>query len=194
MDALEVTDEVFAPRHSIVFDPVVIAHVSDLHLGAHSAAAVDSLLSDLTAAAPALTIVTGDLTMRARHHQFVTARRVVDQLPGRVLVVLGNHDLPVNPVRRLPRPYERFLQYLPGPLDPLVEIPGVRALGLTSMPGWRWKSGRATPEQVDAVIRVLGPAPTGTLRVLALHHPPTAGGPAAVDPRRPGEPDDRRTS
>src|SRR5688572_18053902 len=49
---------------------VVLAHVSDLHLGAHSAAAAGGLVADVVAAGPTVTVVTGDLTMRARPEQF----------------------------------------------------------------------------------------------------------------------------
>jgi 3',5'-cyclic AMP phosphodiesterase CpdA len=49
---------------------LVIAHVSDLHLGAHDAVAVDTLPADVAAARPTLTVVTGDVTMRARAGEF----------------------------------------------------------------------------------------------------------------------------
>jgi 3',5'-cyclic AMP phosphodiesterase CpdA len=168
------------PAAGLTVRPVVIAHLSDLHLGAHSPEAVDSLLTDVTVAAPTLTIVTGDLTMRARARQFVAACRVLDQLPGPRLVVLGNHDVPLDPVRRFARPYQAYLRDPPGPLDPVLEAPGVRALGLASMPRWRWKSGRVTREQAAVVARTLGSTPPGALRLLALHHPLSPGGLATI--------------
>jgi 3',5'-cyclic AMP phosphodiesterase CpdA len=160
--------------------PVVIAHLSDLHLGAHAPDVVESLLADVAAVAPTLTVVTGDLTMRARRRQFVAACALLERLPAPRLVVLGNHDVPLDPVRRFAQPYRAYQRHLPGPLDVVVEASGVRALGLASMPRWRWKSGRISSEQAELVARVLGSAPAGAVRVLALHHPVSVRGPTGL--------------
>jgi 3',5'-cyclic AMP phosphodiesterase CpdA len=48
------------------------------------------------------------------------------------------------------------------------------------MPRWRWKSGRVSRRQAERVAAVLGAAPAGALRVLALHHPPFARGAARL--------------
>jgi predicted phosphodiesterase len=134
---------------------VLIAHLSDLHIGAHIPAVVDTLVADVVGAAPDLTVVTGDSTMRARTRQFVEVRGVLDRLPSPRLEVLGNHDLPLVSVSRLVSPYARYRAYLGSELGPVVQISGLRALGLHSMPRWRWKGG-----------------PPLAARLLALHHPP----------------------
>jgi 3',5'-cyclic AMP phosphodiesterase CpdA len=159
---------------------VVIAHVSDLHVGAHLPAAVDSLVADVAAVRPRLTVVTGDSTMRARTAQFEQARDVLGRLPAPRLVVIGNHDVPLVSVARLVAPYARYRAWLEPDLDPRVEVAGLRALGLQSMPRWRWKSGRVSRRQADCVVTVLGGAPPHTARLLALHHPPFMRGPAAI--------------
>ncbi len=156
--------------------PIVIAHISDLHLGAHHPEAMDTLLEDVSTAAPDLTVVTGDLTMRARRREFDAVREVLDRLPTPRMVVIGNHDVPLDPVRRFARPYEVYQRHVPGPLDSVVEVDGVRALGLQSMPRWRWKSGRVSRRQAAEIRQVLGSAPPGTVRLLAMHHPLSAGG------------------
>lgn len=156
--------------------PVVVAHLSDLHLGAHDPAAVASVVADVAAARPALTVITGDSTMRARDGEFRQARALIDRLPGPVLAVTGNHDLPLAGRRRLLRPYARFTRWIDADLDPAREVPGITALGLQSMPRWRWKNGRVTARQAAAVARVLGGSPATDVRVLALHHPPLATG------------------
>ncbi len=161
-------------------EPVVVAHVSDLHLGAHDQAAVDSLVADVAAVRPHLTVVTGDVTMRARTGQFRQARALLDRLPAPRLVVLGNHDVPLDSAARLISPYDRYRAWIEPDLDPWVEVPGLRALGLQSMPRWRWKSGRVSGRQAEAVVEVLGGAPPSAIRLLALHHPPFATGPARI--------------
>jgi 3',5'-cyclic AMP phosphodiesterase CpdA len=160
--------------------PTVIAHVSDFHFGAHDRAAAESLAGDVAAAHPALTVVTGDCTMRARRREFRQAAALLGRLPEPRLVVLGNHDVPLGPVARLLRPYDKYRTHLCADLDPVVEPPGVTALGLNSMPRWRWKSGAVTRHQVAAVVERFGVATGDTVRVLALHHPPFVGGLARI--------------
>jgi 3',5'-cyclic AMP phosphodiesterase CpdA len=155
---------------------VVIAHVSDLHLGAHEPAVLDTLVADVAAAGPALTVVTGDCTMRARDGQFRLAQSLLARLPLPRLVVLGNHDVPLALPARFTRPYARYRQWLCADLDPVVRMPGLTALGLNSMPRWRWKSGGVTGRQTAAVVDLLGGAARDGIRLLALHHPPFAGG------------------
>ncbi len=155
---------------------MVVAHLSDLHLGAHDRRAVASVAADVARFRPALTVVTGDSTMRARTGEFRLARDLLDRLPGPLLVVTGNHDLPLMSWRRLLRPYARYRTWMDPDLEPDRRVPGLTALGLQSMPRWRWKNGRVTARQAAAVVRVLGGAPRGDLRLLALHHPPLARG------------------
>ncbi|BAL87015.1 putative cyclic nucleotide phosphodiesterase [Actinoplanes missouriensis 431] len=157
--------------------PVVVAHLSDLHLGAHDRAAVESIADDVTRAGPALTVVTGDSTMRARTGEFRRARHLLDRLPGPLLTVTGNHDVPLVSWRRVLRPYHRYRTWMGTDLDPDRTAPGLVALGLQSMPRWRWKNGRVSARQAALVTRVLGGAPAGDLRLLALHHPPLVTGP-----------------
>lgn len=158
-------EDALAPR------PVVIAHLSDLHFGAHVPSVVDSLVADVTAAAPSLTVVTGDLTMRARRSEFEEVRALLDRLPRPLLVVLGNHDVPLLNPSRIWAPYARYREQIADVLDPVLELPGLRALGLQSAPRWRWKSGRVSRRQAS-MVRDSWEAETGsTVRLIALHHP-----------------------
>jgi 3',5'-cyclic AMP phosphodiesterase CpdA len=161
------------PAHQVaVGRDVTIAHVSDLHLGTHSPAAVAELVADVTAAAPTITVITGDLTARARPGQYRQAAAIVEALPRPRLLLIGNHDVPLdNPLLRLLDPYRRYRRYLGVDLDTALDVPGLRVLGLGSMPRWRWKSGRVGRAQCAMVVDVLGSAAPGAVRVLALHHP-----------------------
>ncbi|MFL6114650.1 MAG: metallophosphoesterase family protein [Catenulispora sp.] len=155
--------------------PLVIAHLSDLHLGAHVPAAVDALADDVAAFHPDLVVVTGDNTMRARPHEFRRAVDLLDKLPTPRLVVPGNHDVPLISPLRVAAPYRRFRRWI-GPDNSVVRIPGVTALGIDSMPWWRWKSGRVTHRQAAMIRQVLGSASAADVRLVAMHHPPFAGG------------------
>ncbi|MEV4641443.1 metallophosphoesterase [Actinoplanes sp. NPDC049548] len=163
---------------------LVVAHLSDLHLGAHDPEAAESVIADVAAARPTLTVVTGDCTMRARTGEFRQARGLLDRLPGRRLVVLGNHDVPLISVQRLVAPYRRYRRLAEPDLEPVVRLPGLAAFGLPTAPAWRWKSGRVSRRQCDAVGTVLGAAPVDDIRLLAVHHPPSATGLATMVGRR----------
>jgi len=168
----------------VIGRPVVVAHLSDLHLGAHDPSAAASLAGDVTAARPDLTVVTGDVTMRARTAEFRQVRALLEALPEPLLVVLGNHDLPLASWRRVLSPYHRWRTWIDADPEPVRRTAGITALGLTSMPRWRWKNGRITGRQAATVVRTLGAAPPGDVRVLALHHPPLATGTARLIGRR----------
>jgi 3',5'-cyclic AMP phosphodiesterase CpdA len=168
------------PGHLADAEPVVLAHISDLHFGAHDALAAESLVADLQATRPTVTVVTGDLTQRARPREFAAAAEFLRQLPSPRLVVLGNHDVPLDRVSSLGPGYRRYLQQVGLDVDPVVDADGVRVLGLHSMPRWRWKSGHVSRRQAELVSESLPATPPGAVRVLALHHPITATGPAGL--------------
>jgi 3',5'-cyclic AMP phosphodiesterase CpdA len=152
-----------------------IAHVSDIHVGAHDDLALAGLGDDLYAAGVDATVVTGDLTMRARRREFARAREVIERFPKPTMVVIGNHDVPLtNLLRRLAGPYDKFRAEVTDELDPFVDLGSVRIQGLGSMPRWRWKSGRVSDRQAGVIRRVFADSPPGTVRVVAMHHPPSS--------------------
>lgn len=152
-----------------------IAHVSDIHVGAEDDIALDGLAQDLHDAGAHATILTGDLTMRARTHEFARARQVIDGFPTPTMVVLGNHDVPLtNPVRRLASPYAKFREGVTDELDPVLDLGLATVQGLGSMPRWRWKSGRVSARQAQLVRATFAGSPRGAARIVALHHPPSA--------------------
>lgn len=158
-----------------------IAHVSDIHVGAHDDLALDGLADDLHAAAVDATIVTGDLTMRARRHEFVRARAVIDRFPSPTMIVIGNHDIPLtNLARRMATPYGEFRSQVTEELDPYLDLGAVRIQGLGSMPRWRWKSGRISERQAEVLRLAFTDSPPGTARVVALHHPPSSAALASL--------------
>ncbi len=150
----------------------VIVQLSDIHFGAHLDELAESLVTDIWDRRPDLVVVSGDLTQRARRQQFTRARAFFDRLPGPVLTVMGNHDVPLFDLpRRLVSPTGRYQKYVTSALDPVIDLPELAAVGLDSMPAWRWKAGRVSPRQADLVRDTLGRSPSGAWRVLVTHHP-----------------------
>lgn len=152
-----------------------IAHVSDMHVGAHDELTLDGLAQDLHEADVAATVVTGDLTMRARTHEFVRAKEIIDRFPRPTMIVIGNHDLPLtNPLHRMTSPYGKYRAEVTEHLDPVLDLGTVRIQGLGSMPRWRWKSGHISQRQSQDIRTTFADSPPGTVRVVAMHHPPSS--------------------
>jgi 3',5'-cyclic AMP phosphodiesterase CpdA len=150
----------------------VIVHLSDIHFGAQLDALAESLVADIWDHRPDLVVVSGDLTQRARRNQFTGARSFLGRLPGPVLTVMGNHDVPLFDLpRRLVSPTGRYQKYVTPSLDPVVELPGLVAVGLDTMPAWRWKAGHVSSRQAELVRDAVGRSPSGAWRVLVTHHP-----------------------
>jgi predicted MPP superfamily phosphohydrolase len=90
-----------------------IAHISDLHFGRHDPSVSEGLLTAINDARPHLVAVTGDLTQRARTWEFRTARAFLDRIGSPLLVVPGNHDVPLyNLVARFLHPHARFERFI----------------------------------------------------------------------------------
>src|SRR3569833_3940335 len=89
-----------------------LAHLSDVHFGAHDPDVVASLESELIARRPDLVVISGDFTQRARVEQYREAGEFLDRLDGaglKTLGVPGNHDVPFyDVVRRFARPLNRY--------------------------------------------------------------------------------------
>ncbi len=160
-----------------------IAHLSDLHFGRHDETAAERLLADISEAQPDITVITGDLTQRARHRQFAAARAFLEKLPQPVLVVPGNHDVPLyDVVERFLGRLARYRRYICSELQPFFADDEIALLGLNTARSATFANGRVSYEQAAAIKSVFAEVPAGRLRILAIHHPlatPGAVGDAA---------------
>lgn len=154
-----------------------VAHLSDLHFGRTDGKVVDALLADLHRHRPDMVIISGDLTQRARSHQFAEARAFLERVPAPSLVVPGNHDLyPLyQPLARIFRPRAKFHRNLPGHDEmPVWSDDEVVAVGLDSTRSLRWKSGALKGDHLEHLEATLEDAPDNAARVVFLHHPPSS--------------------
>ncbi|MBI5164111.1 MAG: metallophosphoesterase [Magnetospirillum sp.] len=153
----------------------VLAHLSDLHFGRTDAKVVEALVADLHHVRPDLVVISGDLTQRARSHQFAEARAFLARLPAPAVVVPGNHDLApfYRPLHRLFTPREKFHRHLPDHAPwPLWIDDEVVAIGLDSTRSLRWQSGKLHTRHLDHIDRVIAESPPAACKVAFLHHPP----------------------
>ncbi len=151
-----------------------IAHLSDVHFGRISdPAVVDALVDEVNGGGVGLAVVSGDLTQRARRHEFRAARAMLDRFEPPTMVVPGNHDVRAwwhNPVDRLWRSSRRFRRFIDADVTPAFVADGVAAFGLNSAHGWTIKGGRIRPEHVQEMEAFFDRQPPGAFRVLTLHH------------------------
>lgn len=150
-------------------------HVSDIHFGAEDKAAIAWFAGRVHDEQPDAIIVTGDLTMRARHTEFAAASRWLESLRRPVSVEIGNHDVPYfNPFARFVRPYARY-----GRLERMIERPleldGVHIVPMrtTSRLQLRlnWSKGIVRGQQLRATLAGVAAAPKDATVLVACHHP-----------------------
>jgi len=154
----------------------VIAHISDLHFGAHDPAVVAGLTAELNADPPDLVAISGDLTQYARRSEFEQARQFIGSLKSPVLAVPGNHDLtPFNLPERFASPYGRWIAAIAPEIEPTWMDGRVAVLGVnTTHRGgyhWDWSRGRVGRKDMPQLRDRLAAVPAGLVRIVVAHHP-----------------------
>jgi len=149
-----------------------IVHLSDLHFGTESPAVLAALERAVRALAPDIVVVSGDLTQRARRHEFAAARRFVTSLPGRHVVVPGNHDIPLlNPVARALWPFRRYRAAFGSTGTALLEHGDLRLVTVNSVRRERHADGRVTRALRLRVAAIARAAPPANVTIVVAHHP-----------------------
>lgn len=153
-----------------------LLHLSDPHFGAADESIACSFLDAAAELAPDLTVLSGDLTMRARRQELSAAKSFVEQLPQPRFVIPGNHDIPAftQLFDRFFRPFHRYRQTFGRDLEPSLCTGNVEIVGLNSSrgigPQWDWSKGLLSRRQLERAASRFVPASPG-LRILTLHHP-----------------------
>ena len=153
----------------------LLFHISDVHFGLEDTRAVAWARDEIARQQPAGVALTGDLTMRARAHEFRAAQDWIQSLPAPVTVGVGNHDLPYfNLLERFFAPYRRF-----GAVQALVErelnLPGLVIVPLKTairaQPRFNWSKGWVTRAALRRCLAAIDALPAGTRVLVAAHHP-----------------------
>jgi 3',5'-cyclic AMP phosphodiesterase CpdA len=149
-----------------------IVHLSDLHFGRVDPALVDPCVEAVHATRPDVVVVSGDLTQRARTHQFVVAKQFLDRLPRPQIVIPGNHDVPLyDLVSRFARPFAKYKRIISSDLEPRYEDAEIALLGLNTAHGFTIEGGRATPAIIARVRERLCAVPEHVIKIIVTHHP-----------------------
>jgi 3',5'-cyclic AMP phosphodiesterase CpdA len=148
---------------------MLIAHISDLHIGRDAATdlAAARLALALQADPEAAVVVSGDVTHRGRLAELARFEALFRPLldAGRVAVVPGNHDRLGDDVASALMPGARVATWARGRLV-VVRID-------STAPHNRWllgSHGRLTGEDLAEIEAALGRAPAGATVAAVLHH------------------------
>jgi 3',5'-cyclic AMP phosphodiesterase CpdA len=149
-----------------------IVHLSDLHFGSVLTPTLEPLLACLHAVTPDLVVVSGDLTQRAREQQFRDAQAYLARFPWPLLVVPGNHDIPLyDVVRRFVSPLGRYTRYVTSDLSPTFVDDEMAVVGINSARSLTFKGGTLGTAQVARAAEMFQGLPDHPVRIVVTHHP-----------------------
>jgi 3',5'-cyclic AMP phosphodiesterase CpdA len=149
-----------------------LVHLSDLHFGRVDQQLVEPLISVIAEINPDLVAVSGDLTQRARTHEFREARAFLDRLPQPQIVVPGNHDVPLHNVfTRFMQPLDKYKRYITDDLQPAYVDDEMVVVGVNTARSWTFKGGRINEDQVARIRAQLCDLRDELLKTIVTHHP-----------------------
>jgi 3',5'-cyclic AMP phosphodiesterase CpdA len=150
----------------------IIVHISDTHFGRINYAVIDRLRETIVGINPDLIVVSGDLTQRARSHQFQEARAFLDSLPQPQIVVPGNHDVPLHNVfMRFLSPLRKYKKYITGDLQPFYADEEIAVMGINTARSFTVKGGRINEEQAALIREKFCGLKDEMLKAVVTHHP-----------------------
>jgi len=149
-----------------------IVHLSDLHFGRVNPLLIDPLIRIVSEVGPDLVAISGDLTQRARSHQFQQARTFLDALPKPQIIVPGNHDIPLHNVfARFLEPLTKYKRYITEDLQPVYEDEEVVIIGVNTARSLVFKGGRINESQVGRLREKFCSLEDRVVKVIVTHHP-----------------------
>lgn len=149
-----------------------IVHLSDIHFGKVDYAVVGRLKEKIAEIKPHLVIVSGDLTQRARSHQFIEARAFLEALPQPQIVVPGNHDVPMyNVFARFFAPLKKYKRYISKNLQPFYKDEEIAVVGVNTARSLTIKDGSINDRQVSQIREKMCELNDKMLKIVVTHHP-----------------------
>ncbi|HYZ86400.1 MAG TPA: metallophosphoesterase, partial [Bryobacteraceae bacterium] len=146
--------------------------MSDLHFGKTDPELLAPLVRAVKNVSPTVVAVSGDFVQWSREEEFRQARDFIEQLPGRQILVPGNHDMAfLNPLRRATQRLRLFRRYITTDKEPFYLDEEIAILGVNTARVTHLRDGRIRGWQVDRIeerFRNLHPDVT---RILVTHHP-----------------------
>jgi 3',5'-cyclic AMP phosphodiesterase CpdA len=151
-----------------------ILHISDLHFGPPFVPAVaEALLQTIPSLAPDAIVVSGDLTQRAKRHQFEEARQFFNRMSDcPMLIVPGNHDVALWRVfERVFKPHALYCEIISPDLNPVLHVGNAVLVGLDSTaPRRSISNGRLDRHQLEHSEKAFADVPDDKVRIVVAHH------------------------
>ena len=167
-----------------------ILHISDLHFGPPFVPAVaEALLQSIPTLAPDAIVVSGDLTQRAKRHEFKEARRFFDRMSDiPLLIIPGNHDVALWRIfERLFKPHALYREIISPDLNPVLQVGNVVLVGLdTTAPRRSISNGRLDCHQLKHSEKVFDGVSGNKVRIVVAHHHFAPGHDRIFDIAMPG--------
>lgn len=149
-----------------------IVHLSDLHFGRVDTRLIEPLIKSISGISPNLIAVSGDLTQRARSHQFLEARAFLDRLPEPQIVVPGNHDVPLHNIyARFVGRLAKYRRYITDDLQPVYADEEMIVVGVNTARSLTFKGGRINELQVAGLRDKLCARGDDIIKAIVMHHP-----------------------
>lgn len=149
-----------------------IVHLSDIHFGRIDHATIAPLIETVAGLQPDLVAVSGDLTQRARTSEFRDAKAFLDALPKPLIVVPGNHDVPLhNLYARFVEKLDKYKLHITPDLEPTYTDDEIAVIGLNTARSATWKNGRVSRSQIARVQHRLCAAGGPIVKIVVTHHP-----------------------
>ena len=149
-----------------------IIHISDIHFGRVDYPIAETLIVKINELKPDLTVISGDLTQRARSEQFIEAKAFLDKLPQPQIVVPGNHDVPLyNVFDRFFAPLEKYKKHITENLEPFYKDEELAVIGINTARSLTIKDGSISAEQIEDVREKMCGLGEKLLKVVVTHHP-----------------------
>jgi 3',5'-cyclic AMP phosphodiesterase CpdA len=118
-------------------------------------------------------VVSGDLTQRAKRHQFEEARQFFDRMPNLpMLVIPGNHDVALWRIyERFFKPHDLYREIISDNLNPILKVGNVILVGLDSTaPRRSISNGRIHRNQLRLCEKAFASVPEDMVRIVVAHH------------------------
>lgn len=151
--------------------PEVVIHFSDLHVGrGFQRHVAERLLAQIEVARPSAVVASGDFTMRARRAQFAEARELLERIKVPLLVIPGNHDVPLyNLFARITKPFANYNAFAAGlGANPIV-LQRAAIYGINSVNPMRHQQGHVPAPQLIELRDWLATLPRPMWRIIVTH-------------------------
>jgi 3',5'-cyclic AMP phosphodiesterase CpdA len=157
----------------MTYRPRTIFHLSDVHFGErHAPDRAEALLEAIRRSRPDVVAVSGDLTRRARPHEFRAAREFLERIDRPKVVVPGNHDVPLwNPVARFLGPMRRWQRWLGIDPSAVYATEGLAVVGVDTTRSFTFSGGKVTSDDHALLEERICSLPSDVCKVVVGHHP-----------------------